>query len=61
MFLIPPEVRKKHRLYPTKTTGLKILNIKNHSFDKETHDRLHQETYLRAEKSEWEPVPAPRV
>jgi hypothetical protein len=38
-----------------------ILNIKDHSYNKETRVRLHQDPYLKTEKLKREPIPIPII
>jgi hypothetical protein len=48
MILVPPELWE-NRSHATPPTVQKILNSKDHSYNKWTQVRLHQEPYLKTE------------
>ena len=56
VILVPPEMwetRSKASPPPVKT----IINSKNHSYNKWTKIRMHQDPFLKSEKQKWEPIP----
>ena len=58
MILVPPEMwetRSQASPPPAKT----ILNSKEHSYNKWTKVRLHQDHFLKSEKQKREPSPIP--
>ena len=55
MILIPPELWENRPHSPP--TGNKILNSKDHSYNKWAQVRLHQNPYLKTEKFKREPIP----
>jgi hypothetical protein len=55
MILVPPELRENRSQAPPPPVK-KILNSKDHSYNKWTQVRLHQDPYLKTEKRKWEPI-----
>jgi hypothetical protein len=60
MILIPPELWE-NRFTSSPPPVKKILNSKDHSFDKWTQVRVHQDPYLRTEKQKRDPIPIPII
>ena len=58
MILVPPELWENRSLPPPPPVK-KVINSKNHSFNKWTKVRLHQDPYLKREKRKREPIPIP--
>jgi hypothetical protein len=62
MLLIPPELWEKCSQPPPKPPPVKqILKGKDHSFDKWTKIRIHQDPYLKSQNVKREPIPIPIV
>jgi len=60
MILVPPEMwetSSQASPQPVKT----LLNSKDHSYNKWTKVRLHQDPFLNSEKQKREPIPIPIV
>jgi len=59
MIIFPPELweNRSQELPPIK----KILKSKDHSYNKWTQVRLHQDRYLKTEKQKREPIPIPII
>ena len=60
MILAPPELWES-RQTPPPSPIKKILQSKDHSYNKWTQIRLHQDSYLKNEKQKREPIPIPIV
>ena len=60
MILVPPELWE-NRSQASPPPVKKILNSKDHSYNKWTRVRLHQDPYLKTEKRKREPIPIPIV
>lgn len=62
MILVPPELWEKHCETPSPPPRVKtILKSKDHSYNKWTRVRMHQDPYLKTEKRKREPIPIPIV
>ena len=59
MILVPPELWENRSLPPTPLK--KIIKSKDHSYNKWTKIRLHQNPYLKTEKRKQEPIPIPII
>lgn len=59
MILVPPELWEKRSQSPPPVK--KILNSKDHSYDKWTRVRMHQDPFLKNEKQKREPIPIPII
>ena len=59
MILVPPELWENHSLPPPPLK--KIIKSKDHSYNKWTKIRLHQDPYLKTEKRKREPIPIPII
>jgi len=59
MILVPPELWEKSSQSPPSVK--KILKSKDHSYNKWTQVRLHQDQYLKTEKRKREPIPIPII
>ena len=57
MILVPPELWENRSLPPPPVK--RIIKCKDHSYNKWTKIRLHQEPYLKTEKRKQEPIPIP--
>ena len=57
--LVPPELWEKRSQSPPPVK--KILKSKDHSYNKWTQVRLHQDQYLKTEKRKREPIPIPII
>jgi hypothetical protein len=60
MILVPLELWEK-RCQTSATPPLKTLKSKDHSYNKWTRVRLHQDPYLKHEKLKREPIPIPII
>lgn len=63
MILVPPELWENRTQVPQPQPPpvKKILKSKDHSYNKWTQVRLHQDPYLKTEKRKREPIPIPIV
>ena len=59
MILVPPELWENRSLPPPPVK--KIIKSMDHSYNKWTKFRLHQDPYLKTEKRKWEPIPIPII
>ena len=59
MILVPPELWENRSLAPPPVK--KILKSNDHSYNKWTQIRMHQDPYLKTEKRKREPIPIPIV
>jgi len=59
MILVPPELWEKRSQSPPPVK--KILDSKDHSYNKWTRVRMHQDPYLKSEKQKREPIPIPII
>jgi len=59
MILVPPELWENRSQEPPPVK--KILKSKDHSYNKWTQVRLHQDPYLKTEKRKREPIPIPII
>ena len=60
MILVPPEMWVNRSKAPPPAVK-KILNTKNHTNNKWTQVRLHQDPYLKSEKQKRDPIRIPIV
>ena len=60
MILVPPELWENLCQTPPPPVK-KILNSKDHSYNKWTQVRLHQNPYMKTEKQKREPIPIPII
>jgi len=56
MILVPPELWENRTQEPPPPVT-EILKSKDHSYNKWTQVRLHQDPYLKTEKQKGEPIP----
>jgi hypothetical protein len=62
MILVPPELWEKHCQAPLPPPPVKtIMKSKDHSYNKWTRVRLHQDPYLKTEKLKREPIAIPII
>jgi hypothetical protein len=59
--LVPPEVWENRSQAPPPPTLKKILSSNDHSYNKWTNVRLHQNTHLKTEKRKRQPIAIPKV
>jgi hypothetical protein len=59
MILVPPELWENRSLPPPRVK--KNIKSKDHSYNKWTKIRLHQDSYLKTEKRKREPIPIPII
>jgi hypothetical protein len=59
MILVPPEMWENRTQTLSPPPVKKILNSKDHGYNKWTKVRLHQEPFLKSEKQKREPIPIP--
>jgi len=60
MILFPPELwENRCQSAPPPPPVKKRLQTKDHSYNKWTQVRLHQDPYLKTEKEKREPIPIP--
>ena len=59
IILVPPELWEKRSQSPPPVK--KIHKNKDHSYNKWTQVRLHQDQYLKTEKRKREPIPIPII
>ena len=59
MILVPPELWENRSLPPPPLKN--IIKSKDHSYNKWTKIRLHQNPYLKTEKRKQEPIPIPII
>ena len=59
MILVPPELWENRSLPPPPVK--KIIKSKDHSYNKLTQIRLHQDPYLKTDKRKLEPIPIPII
>ena len=60
MILVLPELWESHQTQPPPPVK-NILQSKDHSYNKWTQVRLHQDPNLKTEKQKREPIPIPFV
>ena len=58
MILVPPEMWE-NRSYAPPPTVKNTLNSKDHSYNKWTQVRFHQDPYFKSEKQKRKPIPIP--
>jgi hypothetical protein len=61
MISVPPELLGKCCQSPSPLPVKTILKSKDHSYNKCTRVRLHQDPYLKTEKLKREPIPIPII
>lgn len=61
MILVPHELWEKRCKSPSPPPVKTILKSKDHSYNKWTRVRLHQDPYLKTEKLKREPIPIPII
>ena len=61
MILVLPELWEKRCQTPSLRPVKTISRSKNHSYNKWTRVRLHQDPYLKSEKLKQEPIPIPII
>jgi hypothetical protein len=61
MILVPPELWEKRSQTTPPPPVKKILDSNDHSYNKWTQVRLHQDPYLKTEKRKRDPIPIPIV
>ena len=59
MIIVPQELWENRFLPPPPVN--KIIKSKDHSYNKWTKFRLHQDPYLKTEKRKLEPIPIPTI
>ena len=57
MILVPPELWENRSQAPSPPPVKKILKSNEHSYNKWTQIRLHQDPYVKTEKRNREPIP----
>ena len=61
MILVPPELWEKRCETPSPPPVKTILKSKDHSYNKWTRVRLHQDPYLKTEELKRESIPIPII